>query len=273
MPTMSSSNPSRPATPCAPRDAVAVAAMLKGMGFEKYEPAVVHMLVDVMHGHVTGLLHTARGLADHAGKPEIDMDDLRLAASTQRAPPQIPGRSAVLALARERNAVPLPLIPSCGVCAEGEFPLPPKSEWLQPQLDIDIELPPEVNPRATAPEGPWVVSAEERKEIEEKDLQRRRSAMAAANAAASAQAAARAIAVANAAKAQRPADSSASAVAVGMAGDSATPAALPGLPGGQATSTRAPGVAPETPVLQAQQQQQNQRPAGQVANPPPGTSS
>lgn len=223
-------NSPRAGPPSAPRDAVAVAAMLKGMGIEKYEPAVVHMLLDVMHGHVTGLLHTARGLADHACKPEVDMEDLRLAASTQRTPPDLPARSAVLAVARERNAVPLPQIAADEPSAPGQLPLPPRSEWLRPQRGIEIELPPKIIAKADEPEGPWVISNEERKQIEN-DLQRRRAAIAApdAPAAASPAPASRATAAPNAVKPVALANSS--KVGVGEASASVTEAAAGGIAG------------------------------------------
>jgi transcription initiation factor TFIID subunit 9B len=159
--------------------------MLKAMGIEKYEPAVVHMLLDVLYGHVSGLLHAARGLADHAGRAEVDLDDLHLAAATQRSQPEPPTRAAVLALARQRNAVPLPLPPDAPACAPAGLPLPPRDARLQPQDGIIIEMPPVADPRATAPEGPWAISEQERKSLEQAELQRRRH-VAAANASAAA---------------------------------------------------------------------------------------
>jgi histone H3/H4 len=168
----------------APRDAVAIATMLKAMGIEMYEPAVVLMLLDVMHGHVAGLLHSARHLADHAGRVELEVEDLRLAAQSHRSHPDPPQRLTLLALARERNATPLPVPPTSVANGVPGVNLPPQDAWLQPQVDIDVELPPAGGVRKGVAEGPWVLSEQERNELAEAEMERRRGAAAATLAAA-----------------------------------------------------------------------------------------
>jgi transcription initiation factor TFIID subunit 9B len=162
----------------APRDARAIAAILEEMGIEKYEPSVVHMLLEVLHGHVTSLLQGAREVADHAGKQEVDLDDLRLAAETHRSPVEPPPRTVLLALARERNAIPLPRAHTPAPPAT--MPLPPFEYQLVPQRGIPIEQPPKTPAKDAEAYGPWALSPEERKIIMENQQQRRKEAYAAA---------------------------------------------------------------------------------------------
>lgn len=140
----------------APRDARAIAAILKGMQVDKYDSEVVHMLLEILHAHITDLLLSARVVTDHAGKVEIDFRDLQLAAESHRALYEPPPRDAVLALARERNATVLPPLrwPSS---AFESIPLPSPEHILTPQQAVDVEMPPVRGSRATAPEGPWVL--------------------------------------------------------------------------------------------------------------------
>lgn len=157
----------------APRDARAIAAILKGMNVNNYEVDVVHMLLEVMHSHIGDVLLAARGVADHAGKCEIELDDLHLAAETQRAPCEPPPRDAVLTLARERNATALPPTEWLQSDCDG-IPLPSQQHLLTSQRDIVIELPPKRDPRATEPEGPWVQSSEEQLVLLEQQTSRRK---------------------------------------------------------------------------------------------------
>ncbi len=157
----------------APRDARAISALLHGMGIEKYEVDVVHMLLDVLNGHVIGLLHGARSVADHAGKTEIDLEDLRLAAATSRSAPDPPDRAAVLSVARERNVVPFPNL-------EKGVLLPTSEHCLVPQRGVTIELPRQSDIRPSSATGPWIISDDERKAYEIGEIRRRRAAAAAA---------------------------------------------------------------------------------------------
>ncbi|CAB4302826.1 unnamed protein product [Prunus armeniaca] len=72
-----------------PRDAKIVKTLLKSMGVEEYEPCVY---------------------SEHAGKPAIDCDDVKLAIQSKVnfSFSQPPPREVLLELARNRNKIPLP---------------------------------------------------------------------------------------------------------------------------------------------------------------------
>jgi transcription initiation factor TFIID subunit 9B len=64
-----------------PRDARVVRELLRSMGLGEgeYEPRVVHQFLDLAYRYVGDVLRDAQVYADHAGKPQIDADDVRLA--------------------------------------------------------------------------------------------------------------------------------------------------------------------------------------------------
>jgi len=96
-----------------PRDAKAIAAILKSMGVEDFEPRVVNMLMEFMHRYVSDVLQDAQVYASHANKSAIDLDDVRLAtqAKVNFGFTQPPPREVLLELAQNKNSIPLPLIP------------------------------------------------------------------------------------------------------------------------------------------------------------------
>jgi histone H3/H4 len=165
--------------PAVPRDAGAIAALLKDMGVEKYDASVVHMLLDVVHAHVGDLLISALAVAEHAGHSEIGLEDLQLAADAQRSYAEPLPRTAILSLARERNAVPLPLMaPHLDGPEGGDLPLPPPAQQLCPQRGIEIELPPAVHAPRKDAKTPWTVTREEERAIELVQQRNRSAAIA-----------------------------------------------------------------------------------------------
>ena len=64
-----------------PRDARVVRELLRSMGLGEgeYEPRVVHQFLDLAYRYVGDVLGDAQVYADHAGKAQIDADDVRLA--------------------------------------------------------------------------------------------------------------------------------------------------------------------------------------------------
>ena len=64
-----------------PRDALVVRELLRSMGLGEgeYEPRVVHQFLDLAYRYVGDVLGDAQVYADHAGKAQIDADDVRLA--------------------------------------------------------------------------------------------------------------------------------------------------------------------------------------------------
>lgn len=67
--------------PDEPRDARVVRELLRSMGLGEgeYEPRVVGQFLDLAYRYVGDVLGDAQVYADHADKPQIDADDVRLA--------------------------------------------------------------------------------------------------------------------------------------------------------------------------------------------------
>jgi transcription initiation factor TFIID subunit 9B len=62
-----------------PRDARVVRELVRSMGLGEgeHEPRVVHQFLDLAYRYVGDVLGDAQVYADHAGKPQIDADDIR----------------------------------------------------------------------------------------------------------------------------------------------------------------------------------------------------
>lgn len=66
-----------------PRDAKIVKTLLRSMGVREYEPRVVHQFLELWYRYVVDVLSDAQIYSDHAGKPSIDCDDVKLAIQTK----------------------------------------------------------------------------------------------------------------------------------------------------------------------------------------------
>ncbi|XP_058085119.1 transcription initiation factor TFIID subunit 9 [Magnolia sinica] len=110
-----------------PRDAKIVISVLKSMGVREYEPRVVHQFLELWHRYVVDILTDAQIYSEHAGKPAIDCDDVKLAIQTKvnSSFTQPPPREVQLELARNRNKIPLPK-----TNAGSAIPLPPEQDTL-----------------------------------------------------------------------------------------------------------------------------------------------
>ncbi|VAH68788.1 unnamed protein product [Triticum turgidum subsp. durum] len=84
---------------------------------------------------------TKQVYADHAGKPQLDADDVRLAiqAKVNFSFSQPPPREVLLELARSRNKIPLPK----SIAPPGSIPLPPEQDTL---LSQNYQLLPALKP-------------------------------------------------------------------------------------------------------------------------------
>eukprot|EP00752_Nemacystus_decipiens_P001309 g1299.t1 len=95
------------------RDEKSIARILKDAGVTSYEPRVVNHLVDRMRKYTLEVVQDARDYADHAGRADIGMDDVRLAVRKKQdalsAGP--PTREDQIRQADEVNRIPLPAIP------------------------------------------------------------------------------------------------------------------------------------------------------------------
>ncbi|KQJ89910.1 transcription initiation factor TFIID subunit 9 [Brachypodium distachyon] len=116
-----------------PRDARVVRELLRSMGLGEgeYEPRVVHQFLDLAYRYVGDVLGDAQVYADHAGKAQLDADDVRLAiqAKVNFSFSQPPPREVLLELARSRNKIPLPK----SIAPPGSIPLPPEQDTLLSQ--------------------------------------------------------------------------------------------------------------------------------------------
>ncbi|OVA03800.1 Transcription initiation factor TAFII31 [Macleaya cordata] len=126
-----------------PRDAKIVKSLLKSMGVGEYEPRVIHQFLELWYRYVVDVLTDAQVYSEHAGKPAIDPDDIKLAIQTKVnfSFSQPPPREVLLELARNRNKMPLPK----SISGPG-IPLPPDEDTLispNYQLAIPKRPPPQ----------------------------------------------------------------------------------------------------------------------------------
>ncbi|VAH82531.1 unnamed protein product [Triticum turgidum subsp. durum] len=135
--------------PDEPRDARVVRELLRSMGLGEgeYEPCVVHQFLDLAYRYVGDVLGDAQVYADHAAKPQLDADDVRLAiqAKVNFSFSQPPPREVLLELARSRNKIPLPK----SIAPPGSIPLPPEQDTL---LSENYQLLPALKPPAQTKE-------------------------------------------------------------------------------------------------------------------------
>lgn len=66
-----------------PRDAKIVKSLLKSMGVEDYEPHVIHKFLELWYRYAVDVLTDAQVYSEHAGKFEIDCDDVKLAIQSR----------------------------------------------------------------------------------------------------------------------------------------------------------------------------------------------
>ncbi|KAI3971333.1 hypothetical protein MKX01_008177 [Papaver californicum] len=110
-----------------PRDAKIVKSLLKSMGVSEYEPCVIHQFLELWYQYVVDVLTDAQVYSEHASKPAIDPDDIKIAIQTKvnfgfsKPPP----REVLLELPRNRNKMPLPK----SITGPG-IPLPPDEDTL-----------------------------------------------------------------------------------------------------------------------------------------------
>ncbi|KAJ1835032.1 Transcription initiation factor TFIID subunit 9 [Coemansia sp. RSA 2711] len=96
-----------------PRDYKIMALLLQSHGVTDCDPSVINQLLEFSHRYTVDVLQDALVYAEHAKKPEIDLEDVRLAIQGRvnysfTSPPE---KEFLLELAEERNKHPLPLIP------------------------------------------------------------------------------------------------------------------------------------------------------------------
>lgn len=117
-------------------DAAAARALLASLGVEKYDPAVVAVVVEQMHRSVQALLSQARDLSLHSGRSQISLKDLQLsddiAQEDNYASSPSPSREAMFQLASVVNSQPIRLDQQSGMR------LPNKNNQLLDNPSFDI---------------------------------------------------------------------------------------------------------------------------------------
>eukprot|EP00090_Calanus_glacialis_P031720 TRINITY_DN52715_c0_g1_i1.p1 TRINITY_DN52715_c0_g1~~TRINITY_DN52715_c0_g1_i1.p1 ORF type:complete len:232 (+),score=104.66 TRINITY_DN52715_c0_g1_i1:48-743(+) len=96
---------------CIPKDGQVMISILKDMGINDFEPRVVNQMLEFSYRYVTNILEEAKVFSQHAGKKQVDLDDVKLSVTMQAeqsftAPPP---RESLLELARVKNATQLPI--------------------------------------------------------------------------------------------------------------------------------------------------------------------
>ncbi|CAG8491932.1 10379_t:CDS:2 [Acaulospora morrowiae] len=96
-----------------PRDAKVMELILRSAGVEDFEPKVVQQLLEFAHRYTIDVIQDASAYAEHTGKNEIDIEDVKLAIQGRInhsfvAPPR---QEFLVQLAREQNKEPLPSVP------------------------------------------------------------------------------------------------------------------------------------------------------------------
>lgn len=70
----------------APRDASDMRALLKSMGVERYEPRVLHQLLEYMSQYSAEVFADSAHYAEHAGRPgQLEAEDVQLSARLKAA--------------------------------------------------------------------------------------------------------------------------------------------------------------------------------------------
>ncbi|KAJ3192411.1 Transcription initiation factor TFIID subunit 9B [Irineochytrium annulatum] len=82
------------------------------MDIQDYDPRVLPQLLEFMHRYILDVLADSQLFAEHAGRTEVEVDDVRLAVEGKVAHSftSVPSREVVEEVAAARNATPLPLM-------------------------------------------------------------------------------------------------------------------------------------------------------------------
>lgn len=65
------------------KDAQTMISVLKDMGIEEFEPRVINQLLEFSYRYITNLLEDAKAFSNHAGKKNIDSEDIKMAIKSK----------------------------------------------------------------------------------------------------------------------------------------------------------------------------------------------
>ncbi|CAG8452171.1 7052_t:CDS:2 [Paraglomus brasilianum] len=96
-----------------PRDSRIIQLICDSLGVRDHEPKVVQQLLEFAHRYTIDVLQDALIYAEHAGRTDINVNDVKLAIKGRvnysfTAPPR---RDFIYELAKAQNGVPLPPVP------------------------------------------------------------------------------------------------------------------------------------------------------------------
>ncbi|KAJ1651663.1 Transcription initiation factor TFIID subunit 9 [Dispira simplex] len=96
-----------------PKEAKIMSLILQSQGIEDCAPQVVHQLLDFAHRYTVEVFQDALTYSEHAGKPDLDVEDVRLAIQgrVNHSFTTPPPKEFLMELSEERNRTPLPLLP------------------------------------------------------------------------------------------------------------------------------------------------------------------
>ncbi|ORZ31855.1 transcription initiation factor IID, 31kD subunit-domain-containing protein, partial [Catenaria anguillulae PL171] len=96
-----------------PRDVRFIELLLSSQGIQDLDEQVIPLLLEFAHRYMADILQESLLYADHANRSNVNLDDIKLAIQSKTAHSftSPPTRDLLQELAREKNAMPLPLIP------------------------------------------------------------------------------------------------------------------------------------------------------------------
>lgn len=99
-----------------PKDALTVSAILEDMGVAEFDPRLVNAMLEFTYKLTVDTLDAAAVYSTHAGKRNIDVDDIKIAVQTEldHTLTNPPPRDLLLDVAKHKNSIPLPLIKPIG---------------------------------------------------------------------------------------------------------------------------------------------------------------
>ncbi|CAF1382180.1 unnamed protein product [Adineta ricciae] len=94
-----------------PKDGIVVQTMLQEMGITNYEPKLIPMVLDFMHQYTTDVLEEAKLFSIHAGRKQVELEDIKLACQNwAEGHSTMPSKDTLTELAKGKNRTPLPTI-------------------------------------------------------------------------------------------------------------------------------------------------------------------
>lgn len=102
----------RKPVPTIPKEAQVMAAILRDLGIQDYDPGVLTQMLEFSYRYISNILEDAKMYSNHAKKRGIDAEDIKLAVqvNTEQTVTGPPTRDVLLDLAQARNNTQLPLV-------------------------------------------------------------------------------------------------------------------------------------------------------------------